>query len=271
MDSRRNPLALCVALVAVGAASVLAQSSLSNFGINSTDLQPKIVNALVTGYVPVYPNRKQFFAASPALRAGFVKDALSFTKAYTESASFLEHYRKEREAARPVPSPSQATPDERYAKYLADQRKGIQEMKQNVAKMPPDMQNQMAETVKQMEANADRQAKDPQMIAMMKQNFAVQEQADQKDHQERLANFEKRFPADPRTLIASRLRQFLDLSKDVDFSAKLVPAGGGKMRFADPRYEAKPPEWKLCYRAGKDAVDAARTFAADWLRQLSAK
>lgn len=38
--------------------------------------------------------------------------------------------------------------------------------------------------------------------------------------------------------------------------------------FADPAYERKSPEWKRCYRAGKQPVDAARTFATTWLRQL---
>jgi hypothetical protein len=57
------------------------------------------------------------------------------------------------------------------------------------------------------------------------------------------------------------------MSKDVDFDAKLVPADS-KMRFADPRYEEKPPEWKLYYRAGREAVAAAREVAQAWLKAL---
>lgn len=72
-------------------------------------------------------------------------------------------------------------------------------------------------------------------------------------------------------LIAARLRQFLDATKDVAFDAKLLPAGGGLMKFADPQYESRSTYWKMCYRAGKAPVEAARAFAADWLRQLEAK
>jgi hypothetical protein len=264
-------LALCLALIAAGAATLVAQSTLAAFGINEAELRPRIASSLINGFIPIYPNRKQFLGASPAARAAFVKNALAWVKAYTESPAFLEDYRKKREAEKPTPSAAQGTADERYAKYLADQRKSIAEMKQNVAKMSPEMQKQMAGTVKQMEENAAQQAKDPQMTAMMKQGFAQQAVADQQEYQRRLADHDKRFPPDPKVLIASRLREFLDLSKDVAFDAKLVPAGDGQMRFADPQYERKPDQWKLCYRAGKDAVQAARAFATDWLQQLPKK
>ncbi len=69
------------------------------------------------------------------------------------------------------------------------------------------------------------------------------------------------------TLIARRLQEFLDVSKDVDFEAKLVPAGS-KMRFADPQYEEELPEWKLYDRSGRDAVAAAREVAQVWLKAL---
>jgi hypothetical protein len=33
-------------------------------------------------------------------------------------------------------------------------------------------------------------------------------------------------------------------------------------------YENKPVEWKLCYRAGKETVEAARAVASQWLGGL---
>ena len=35
-------------------------------------------------------------------------------------------------------------------------------------------------------------------------------------------------------------------------------------------YEAKDNRWKLLYRAGKSAVDAARVAAEEWLKALGA-
>ena len=78
------------------------------------------------------------------------------------------------------------------------------------------------------------------------------------------------YPADPRALVANRLRKFLDLSKDIDFTAQLVERDG-KKRFADAALEARPAEWKMLFRAGKPAVDAARAFAQKWLADLQAK
>jgi hypothetical protein len=108
------------------------------------------------------------------------------------------------------------------------------------------------------------------MVAMMKQSFVQDADSTQQSYQRSLAEYDSKFPADPRTLITKRLHDFLEMSKDVAFDAKLVSTGG-TMRFADPRFESKSDQWKLCYRAGKEPVDAARAFATDWLRQLGVK
>jgi hypothetical protein len=60
-----------------------------------------------------------------------------------------------------------------------------------------------------------------------------------------------------------RLTYFLEVSSDVDFDAKVE---GG--RFVDAADEARAPEWKMCYRAGKDATVAARGVAEAWLKDL---
>jgi hypothetical protein len=67
------------------------------------------------------------------------------------------------------------------------------------------------------------------------------------------------------------MQQFLDLTKDIPFESQLVPAGNGKMKFADPQLEGKPANWKLCFRAGKEVIEVVRSFATEWLRQLEGK
>ena len=78
------------------------------------------------------------------------------------------------------------------------------------------------------------------------------------------------WPPDHRALVAGRLRRFLAVSADVAYDARLVDKNGRKV-FADPAFEAKPREWKLCFRAGKPATDAARAFAQRWLADLQAQ
>lgn len=258
----------CLVMLGAWVATVLAQNSLADFGLKEDVLKQHIVSSLIYGTIPVYPDKKAFRTASPASQAAFVKNALGWVKAYSESAAFKADYDKQRESAKPAPPTPKGTPDEQFAKLQADQRKSLEDMKKSIAKMSPDMQKQMAGVVKQMEASVEQTAKDPKMAAMMKQSYANANISDQKDYQDRLAKYAKEYPPDPRVLIAVRLHQFLDLSQDIAFDAKLVPSGYGKMRFADPKYEAKSGQWKLCYRAGREPVQAARAFATDWLRQI---
>ena len=59
----------------------------------------------------------------------------------------------------------------------------------------------------------------------------------------------------------------LDATADVDFNAKLV-SRSGRMAFVDPALEEKSSDWKMAYRAGREAVSAARLAAAAWLKEL---
>ena len=272
MRLRANSFFLfCLVMLGAWVAIVFAQSSLADFGLKENEFKQRIVSSLANGTIPVYPDKKLFKAASPAVQAAFVKNALGWVKAYSESAAFKADYDKQRESAKPAPPKSKGTPDEQFAKYLAEQRQSLETLKKNVAKMSPDMQKQMEGTVKQLGASVERSARDPQMAAIMKQSFEQANISEQRDFQDRLAKNEKKYPADPRVLIAARLHQFLELSQDIAFDAKLVPNSVGKMKFADPQYEAKSSQWKLCYRAGREPVQAARAFATQWLRQIEGK
>ena len=73
-------------------------------------------------------------------------------------------------------------------------------------------------------------------------------------------------PAFPLQTAGARL--YFEESDGVDYSARLKPGDNGKMVFADPSYEAKPGDWKLCYRAGRETMEAARSFARSWLADL---
>ena len=73
-------------------------------------------------------------------------------------------------------------------------------------------------------------------LALTRQIVELQRAGEQEAYQKRLEAHGERFPPTPKTVIARRLQEFLDLTEDVDFDAKLVPAGS-KMRFADPRYQ----------------------------------
>ena len=252
-------------------AGLVAQGTLADLGVQEATAKQEAVRTLADGYVPWHLAAKPFKAADATARAAMVKTALAWAKAYTETPAFRADYDKRRAQDTPAPFKAKGTADDQLTAQRAQQKKQIEEMRANIAKMPPEMRQQMEETVKQVEAQFAAQEKDPQMAALMKQGLEMQAAEEKKAYEGRVAAHEKRFPADPKVLIARRLQEFLDTSKDVDFAAKLVPGGGGKMVFANAAYEEKPPEWKLCYRAGRAPVEAARAFAGEWLKALGSR
>jgi len=258
-------LALTAGALVVG---LVAQGTLADLGVPEATAKQEMVRTLADGYVPWHIGAKAFKAAGPSARVAMVKAAMTWAKAYTETPAFRADYDRRRVQDTPAPPGTKGSPDAQLTAQRAEQKKQIDEMRANIAKMPPEMRKQMEDTVKQVEAQFAAQEKDAQMTAMMKQSFEMQAAEEKKAHEGRVAAHEKRFPADPRTLIARRLQEFLDLTKDMDFGAKLVAGRGGKMVFANAAYEEKPPEWKLCYRAGREPVEAARASAADWLKAL---
>ena len=71
-------------------------------------------------------------------------------------------------------------------------------------------------------------------------------------------------------LVLKRLmiNTFLEKSADVNFDAKTTKAKDGKIKFVDQQYEYKDSQWKLYYRAGKESLTAARTFAQNWIKEF---
>jgi hypothetical protein len=216
-------------------------------------------------------------AAAPGVREALVKGVLAWAKAYTESPEFRTAYLRLRENQKPESRVPAGGSDAQIAQQRAQAEKAIAEAKKNLANLPanltPEMRKAIEEgtqqAIKTMTAQLAEMDK-PESRAMMKQIFDAASASEQQQYQTRLKEYEARYPADPRLFIARRVRQFLDESATVDFGAKVV-AAGKVMRFADPKYEEKSSDWKLCYRAGKPTVDTARTIATAWLAELERK
>ena len=72
-------------------------------------------------------------------------------------------------------------------------------------------------------------------------------------------------PTPPALADALTRPQFLDDTAGIDYDAK---TSGASKTFVDAAYEAKPPLWKMGYRAGKETTEAARAFAKEWMEEL---
>ena len=259
--------------MAVGAigATITAQAITTQLGITEGRAKEAVFDSFMAGAVSLAGKADVFTAASPQARAAMVNAATTLARAFVESDEFKRRYADHREANGPDPLPDEQTADQ----VLAKQRAGFEQQVEGLRKqfvddaITPEQKATLEEGFEAMRARFTEMEKGPprtEMEAMLKAQRSQQVNT----HAAAAKEFEALYPADPRALVALRLRRFLDATRDVDFTAKLVDQNK-KRKFADPVFEAKPSEWKLCFRAGKPATDAAREFARKWVADLQSQ
>ncbi len=273
-----------VAVMVVGsalfAAALAAQDALATLGVRPNEAKAALLEVMSTGQLYQDAARAAFLKAATAeARVALIGGALTWTKEYTESPEFAKRYASARTSAEPRLSMGRKwTAEEELTRRqaLLDQRIATEKKRLEAPPSPrqtPEQQQaerkRTEERIKNMETDRARYD-NPAARAELRKPLEVEDQRVKDDH----AKWEVDYPADFRMALARRLRDFLAFSATVDFGAKLVPcrkSGQQLSCFADPAYETKPAEWKRCYRAGKPSIEAARVFAANWLRELEAK
>lgn len=242
---------------------------LAKLGVARVAAETHVLEALAGGTPYDEAAYKAFKALPAAARADVVRAGLAWIKAYAAGAEFQEAYRRLRESKKPAAPEPRASADDQIRKMRADMEKSIAEMKKNMAAMDAETRKQMEAVIQQLRAQM-AQMEGSEQKEMMRQGTAMAADGDRKRHEEELGEWERNYPADPRALIRRRIQEFLAASAGVDYAAQLRPRGD-KMIFANEAYEQKAPEWKLCYRAGREATEAARSFARAWLAELEKK
>ena len=196
-----------------------------------------------------------------------VDELLGWLKAYLATPEFKEAYAKVREDAQPTAPEDRGTVDEEIQRRHEDQQAQIAEMRKNLENAPADQRKQMQEAVESTARQMEAMDKDPKMQSIIRTGIENERAQEKSRYEDALAAWQDQLPEDPGRLVAKHVHEFLEACADVDFEAKLVP-NGARMKFADPKYEAKDSNWKLCFRAGKEAVAAAREFGTAWLAEL---
>jgi len=223
--------------------------------------------SLTSGIVNNDAAFKAFKILPAAARAEIVRAGLGWVKSYTATAEFKASYQELRDKEKPKSPAPPISVDDETKKMKSDMEKSIAEMRQNMAAMDAETRQAMEAAIQQMRAQMETMEKNPEQRETMRQAKEMSATEDQKSYKKKLEAWEKQYPADPRALIKMRIKAFLTASAGIDFAAKLMPQGK-KMVFANAQYEQKPPEWKLCFRAGREATEAARAFAQSWLAEL---
>jgi len=256
-------------LICVTVVAAVAQDHLATLGISEGRAREAVFDSFMADEVSLAGKPAAFIALPPQGRVAMVNFALSLARAFVESDDFTRRYADHREANGPDPLPEEQTVDQIFARQRAGFENQVAEMRKLFDQITPEQIATLEAGWKDMRKQLDEMEKGERRKEI---EGLLKEQRDQqvRERDQAMKELDKRYPADPRALVALRLRHFLDLTKDVAYDARLIEKDKKKV-FADPDLEARPAAWKLAFRAGKPATDAARTFAQKWLSDLQAQ
>ncbi len=243
--------------------------ALEQVGIPGNFVKECIWSSFSGGYLN-YPSVVSLRKIASGERAAVVREIAEFAKAYARSDEFQRNYKQYRENQKPEkPSPPRTVAEQRRADK-EDMQRQLREAQENLKQTPAEYRPMLAQTIEMMKQqlkeidNPENPMYSPHMEEMNKQMY----QSQLEEYQNQLAQWERDYPPTPRTMITTWLTRFLEESRGVDYNAKLTEGEYGKMVFVNPVYESKSPHWKMCYRAGRDVVEAGRAAAEQWLKEL---
>lgn len=146
-------------------------------------------------------------------------------------------------------------------------KRDIKNTQDDMKAAPADMKKMYEETIVLLKAQLEilQNPSHPEYAMYTGKTVLTPEQQEEINRQ--IKAFSKEYPEDIQQYIKLKLNEFLQLTSNIDFNAKLVQRNG-KWRFENPEYEAKDYNWKKCFRAGKETIDAARAFAQQWLKEI---
>lgn len=251
------------------AITAAAQDHLATLGISEGRAKEAVFDSFMADAVSIAGKPAAFVALPPAARVALVNFALNLARTFVDSEDFKRRYADHREANGPEPLPEEQTVDSLLAKQRDGFEHQVTEMRKMFDQITPEQRATLEEGWKDMRDQLTAMEKGEKRKEL--DGLLKLQRADQvRQRNEALREFEKTFPTDPRTLIAMRLRHFLEVTSDVAYDAQLVERDKRKL-FASDAFEGKPAEWKMAFRAGQPATEAARGFAQKWLADLQAQ
>jgi hypothetical protein len=253
--------------IATAAPAQTGTDALTRLKITPADAGESVLDMLRIGRAYHREVYRTFKALVAGDRAGVVKSGLAWIRSYTASSEFSAKYASFRNENKPEPPEAVQTVEAYFTKQKKDLEAQFADSRKAMASMDAETKKTLEAGFKQMIDQITAMEKDPAQREMIGQMLENQRSEGKSEYEESLAAWNRDFPENPKTLIAVRIRAFLEISEDVDFNAKLVKRNALWI-FANEEYEAKSQDWKLCYRAGREATTAARAFLQKWLADL---
>lgn len=248
-------------------AEKMKEDFLKQLGISQQEANSKITGSLLSGSLDYYgiSNLKNIIVDN---RAAVVKDIAAYAKQYTNTAAFKKEYAALRENNKPAPAQKVETPEEMRASMIKMAKEFVQSSEESLKKAGPELKKIFEQSLEAAKKNL-KDAEDPnnKSLKAYGQNYESMKNMMQQSYDNSIKNWESKYPADHLQYVKVKLQSFLDATADIDFTAQLTEKNRKKY-FVNPVYERKGNRWKLAFRAGKDAVEAGRAFATQWIAEI---
>ena len=269
--SRRITAFVAVAVALAAGAGLVAQGALAQLGLTEAAARKFVlddIKAPATGRTsPIAIAGTRAFLKLPASARGPAATALfAWAKAYVNSPAFKASYDGYREDRTPQTRQYALTVEDAVKKNIDEQLAGLELMKQNIASLPPADQQQILATIKEGQAKLTS----PETITMLRAALEAERAQERGNDASLIQRVEEETPADPQKLFARRLREFLDATADVNFSARTISLTGGPdgIEFLDKADRKRPWVWQEAVIVGPEATAAARAAAEAWLKEI---
>lgn len=247
-------------------AQKLADDFLKQLGITQQAADEKIANSILGGYIDSYGIRN---AKNIALgnRKAVTLDLLNYIKKYTGSAAFEKEYNEMKDRYKPTEYIPQ-TPEEMRSEMISDAKSAVVKSEEMLRKSDPSFKTIFEKNVEDSK-KALKDAEDPNnkhYIAYTK-NYPQAVKNYKAGYERAIADWNTKYPSNPLLFVKKRLEEFLNATKDIDFTAELTERNGKKI-FVNPEYERKNNRWKMAFRAGREVVEPARDFVQKWFAEM---
>ncbi|HTH30205.1 MAG TPA: hypothetical protein VL946_02595 [Lacibacter sp.] len=261
------------AIITVASASLisftlrsLSDDFLKQLGLTKPGAEEKIRQGILGGSIDVY-GIKGLKNIATGNRVAVANDILTYTKKYVITADFLKNYNEMRDYYKPKFQKLQ-TPEEMRAEAVANHKKGIAQIEETIKKS--DAANKSIFEKVLITAKEDlKKVEDPNSKhnAAYAKNYEQGVKQNQQNYDRQIADWEAKYPSNHLLYVKKRLQEFLNETADIDFEAELITKNGKKY-FVNRAYESKGNRWKMAFRAGKDVITTARTFAERWMNEI---
>ncbi|HTI08189.1 MAG TPA: hypothetical protein VL832_06520 [Puia sp.] len=261
-------LAVSIILFSFVVSDKLSDDLWKQLGISQQDCSEKIKKSFLDNYLhhEGLSNLKNIALND---RPALAKGLLAYTRQYVNSPAFKAAYEKTRQEMKSSePSGNQRSKEEIRQQMITDIKDALKRMESIMKTLPADQQKALQPVLDLRRKNLEEYAKpESKEIEIMYEAQVSQRKREMEQYEQNLKNWERDYPADYRGYIKTRLQNYLDLAKTVDFSATVTEVNG-KKRFDNKDYQYKSNDWKMIYRAGKEVYEATKAFAEQWVQEL---